>query len=289
MSPPVIELSLIAGISLFVIRTLFLSLSRRTRPLPPGPKGLPLIGNLLNFPDVNSWIAFKDVGERYKSDIIYYNVAGQDIVVVNTIEAATELFVKRSSIYSDRPPAFMVKELVGFNWSFGFSRYGDEWKKEHRKMFHKSLEGPVLAGVQQPHILHSARYLLRRIRDKPDRFLDDLRLYAGQMILRIAYGIEVLDNTDPFIIEAEKGMHAAAVAGRPGAFLVDTFPILRFVPSWMPGAGFKRWAKEANKSVTAMRDAPLKFLEKAVADGTAKPCVGSKILSEPPHNPTDRA
>ncbi|KAF9016001.1 cytochrome P450, partial [Hymenopellis radicata] len=272
-----IVLSLVGAISLLVLKTLLFP--RRARLLPPGPKGLPLVGNLFNFPDVEEWVVFRDLGEQYNSDIIYYNVAGQDIVIVNTIEAANELFVKRSAIYSDKPSFVMLNALVGFTWHFAFHPYGDQWK-EHRKMFHKSLEGPVLASVQHPHILDSARYLLRRIRDKPDRFMEDLRLYAGQIILRIAYGIEVLDNTDPFIIEAEKGMHAMAVAGRAGAFLVDTWPILRFVPSWMPGAGFKRWAKEANKSVTAMRDAPLKFVEKAVADGTAQSSVGSKILSE---------
>ncbi|KAF8897015.1 cytochrome P450 [Mucidula mucida] len=276
MSLPAIA---VAAFSPFVIRTLFWSLSRRTRPLPPGPKGLPLVGNLFDFPDVDAWITFKKVGEQFKSDIGYYNVAGQDVIVVNTIDAANELFVKRSSIYSDRPTSFMVVSLVGFTWNFGLHKYGEEWK-EHRKMFHKSLEGPILAAAQHPHILDSAKYLLRRIRAKPDRFLDDVRLYAGQIILRITYGIEVQDKTDPFVIQAEKGMHALAVAGRPGAFLVDTWPILRFVPSWVPGAGFKTWAKEAKKSVTAMRDAPLKFLEEAVADGTAKPSVGSKILSE---------
>ncbi|KAF8897012.1 cytochrome P450 [Mucidula mucida] len=276
MSLPAIA---IAAFSLFAIRTLFWSLSRRTRPLPPGPKGLPLIGNLLDFPTVDAWIAFKDAGEQLNSDIVYYNVAGQDLIVVNTIDAANELFVKRSSIYSDRPSCFMANELVGFTWNFGLHKYGEEWK-EHRKMFHKSLGGPILAAAQHPHILDSAKYLLRRIRDKPDRFLDDVRLYAGQIILRITYGIEVQDKTDPFVIQAEKGMHALAVAGCPGAFLVDTWPILRFVPSWVPGAGFKTWAKEAKESVTAMRDAPLKFLEEAVADGTAKPSVGSKIISE---------
>ncbi|KAF8897011.1 cytochrome P450 [Mucidula mucida] len=280
MSLPVIELSLVAAISLFIIRILFLSLSRRTRsPLPPGPKGLPLVGNLLNFPDVKAWIAFRDVGEQYNSDVIYYNVAGQDFVVVNTLEATNELFVKRSSIYSDRPASVMLNTLVGFTWNFGFYGYGDEWK-EHRKMFHKYLEGPTLVAAQHPHILSSARYLLRRIRDRPDRFIEDLRLYAGQIILRIAYGIEVLDNTDAFIIQAGKGMRALSVAEHPGAFWVDIWPILRFVPSWVPGAGFKTWAKEAKKSVTAMRDAPLEFLEKAVANGTAKPSVGSQILSE---------
>ncbi|KAF8897014.1 cytochrome P450 [Mucidula mucida] len=277
MTLSVVELSLIGTISLVVLKALFFP--RRARPLPPGPKGLPLVGNLFNFPAVEEWIVFKDLGEQYNSDIIYYNVAGQDIVVVNTIEAANELFIKRSSIYSDKPSFLMLTTMVGFKWHFAFYPYGEQWK-EHRKVFHKSLEGPVLAAVQHPHILDSARYLLRRIRDKPDRFMEDLRLYAGQIILRIAYGIEVLDDTDPFIIQAEKGMHALSIAGRAGAFLVDTWPILRFVPSWVPGAGFKTWAKEANKSVTAMRDAPLKFVEKAVIDGTAQPSVGSQILSE---------
>ncbi len=156
-------------------------------------------------------------------------------------------------------------------------------------MFHKYLEGPTLVAAQHPHILSSARYLLRRIRDKPDRFIEDLRLcvriqlanalsiltneyrYAGQIILRIAYGIEVLDNTDAFIIQAGKGMRALSVAEHPGAFWVDIWPILRFVPSWVPGAGFKTWAKEAQKSVTAMRDAPLEFLEKAVV-GSFRDC-----------------
>ncbi|KAF8906162.1 hypothetical protein CPB85DRAFT_896606 [Mucidula mucida] len=69
----VVELSLIGAISLVVLKTLFFS--RPARRLPPGPKGLPLLGNLFNFPAVEEWVVFKDLGEQYNSDIIYYNVA----------------------------------------------------------------------------------------------------------------------------------------------------------------------------------------------------------------------
>lgn len=36
-------------------------------------------------------------------DIIYANVFGQPLVIVNSVEITKELLVKRSSIYSDRP------------------------------------------------------------------------------------------------------------------------------------------------------------------------------------------
>ncbi len=129
-------------------------------------------------------------------------------------------------------------------------------------MPHPRETGSLHGGFTIVRLDHA--YLLIRALNTSDR-------YAGQIILRIAYGIEVLDNDDPFIIEAEKGMHAMAVAARPGAFLVDTWPSLRYVPSWVPGAGFKTWAKEANKSATAMRDAPLKFVEKAMVCSFSQP------------------
>ena len=33
----------------------------------------------------------------------------------------------------------------------------------------------------------------------------------------------------------------------PGRFVVEVIPWLRFLPQWLPGAGFKRWAAEAKR------------------------------------------
>ncbi|KIJ25993.1 hypothetical protein M422DRAFT_236734 [Sphaerobolus stellatus SS14] len=44
-------------------------------------------------------------------------------------------------------------------------------------------------------------------------------------------------------------MHNFAEAALPGNFLVDTLPILRYVPSWIPGGGFKKTAKEWHRVV----------------------------------------
>ena len=44
-------------------------------------------------------------------DIIHLEVLGTHIIVLNSIEATTDLLEKRSTIYSDRPRMPMVKEV----------------------------------------------------------------------------------------------------------------------------------------------------------------------------------
>ncbi len=35
-------------------------------PLPPGPSGLPVIGNLFDFPDASApWLGYRDLSRRY--------------------------------------------------------------------------------------------------------------------------------------------------------------------------------------------------------------------------------
>lgn len=94
-------------------------------PCPPGPKRLPLIGNLRDMPTSFEWKTYHQWSKQFGgslqlirfwvhgtcsqenghwsgSDIISLNIAGRSIIVLDTAEAATELLEKRSSIYSSR-------------------------------------------------------------------------------------------------------------------------------------------------------------------------------------------
>jgi hypothetical protein len=77
-------------------------------------------------------------------------------------------------------------------------------------------------------------------------------LFAA-LITEIAYGIEIQDHNDPYIEQIETVMKGVGEASIPGKFLVEMFPIMKYIPSWFPGAGWKRKAafyKRLNERVS---------------------------------------
>lgn len=91
--------------------------------LPPGPRGLPFIGHFLHMKDVpNPEILMKwrreygmgsvlrgiPLTECVGGDIMSINVFGHRVVFVFSPDIARELFEKKGSIYSDRPPSHML-------------------------------------------------------------------------------------------------------------------------------------------------------------------------------------
>ena len=91
---------------------------RRGLPYPPGPRPLPLIGNLFDIPKEFSWLSYTRYSRKYgmsnslswvhlteqmTGDILSFHVFGQVIVVLNSIKSTKDLLDRRGDIYSDRP------------------------------------------------------------------------------------------------------------------------------------------------------------------------------------------
>ena len=79
--------------------------------------------------------------------------------------------------------------------------------------------------------------------------------------MKIGYGIAVQESDDPYISMVEEVMDGTAQAGIPGSFWVDFFPILRYVPSWFPGAGFQKKGARWRKAVNAMAEKPFRHVQ----------------------------
>ena len=80
-------------------------------------------------------------------------------------------------------------------------------------------------------------------------------------VMKIGYGITVQESNDPYISIAEVVMNGAAEAGIPGAFLVDSFPVLKHVPSWFPGAGFQKRAAIWREATNTMAEKPFRYVQ----------------------------
>ena len=80
-------------------------------------------------------------------------------------------------------------------------------------------------------------------------------------IMKIGYGIAVKESDDPYISMAEIAFTGASEAAVPGAFLVDLFPILKYVPSWFPGAGFQKKAIRVREATHIMVEKPFRLVQ----------------------------
>ena len=82
--------------------------------------------------------------------------------------------------------------------------------------------------------------------------------------MKIGYGIVVKESNDPYISTAEIAFDGASEAGIPGAFLVDMFPILKYVPSWVPGAGFQKKGSRVREAINTMAEKPFCLVQEQV-------------------------
>lgn len=86
---------------------------------------------------------------------------------------------------------------------------------------------------------------------------------VGEIIISISYGLQVLPHGDPYITAAKEAIHVLSMAAVPGTFLVDSLPFLKYVPEWVPGAGFKKKAREFKKMARKMIEAPYDAAKKS--------------------------
>jgi hypothetical protein len=86
--------------------------SKNGLPLPPGPKGLPILGNVNDMPngdilECHHWLQHKDCYGPISS----VTVLGQTFVVINDPDIAFELLRDRSAIHSSRPGQIFSGEM----------------------------------------------------------------------------------------------------------------------------------------------------------------------------------
>ncbi|KAF7346399.1 O-methylsterigmatocystin oxidoreductase [Mycena sanguinolenta] len=240
---------------------------RRHLPFPPGPSPYPLIGNLCDLPTKLPWLTYTEWGVQYGSDVVHASALGQHIVIVNSVKAAVELFEKRSDKYSDRPFLAML-DLMGWLFHVGFMPLGAKWRK-YRRMFQQHFR-PDMSRSYHPIQMKKIHQLLRALLSSPQEFREHLKT---RVVWSCYYGDSLCKKLSDSVF--------------PGAAAVNTFPILRYLPSWMPGAGFQRFAAEARRLNKEMREVPFEFVKQNMRDGVDSKSIVAKLLEA--NSPNDEA
>ncbi|VDC07377.1 unnamed protein product [Peniophora sp. CBMAI 1063] len=238
----------------------------RSSHLPPGPEPRFFTGNVHQFPRSEAWKVYVEWAKQY-GPVFMLRIFNQKIVILNSHAAVMDLLEARSSIYSDRPVVWMYKVLVDRQWAvFNISDHHPRFKT-YRKLLQSALNPKVIQDYR-PLQSREAHTMLRLLYERPAEFISHFRRNAGAVILEISYGWTVNGADDKFVKLIEDGFKVQAEIARPGRWFVDIFPWLRFVPSWFPGAGFKRKAEEYKTYFREVDRAPHDWAMERINSGT---------------------
>ncbi|KAJ7097381.1 cytochrome P450 [Mycena epipterygia] len=228
-------------------------------------------------PSVAEWLTFAEWGAKW-GGLCSVTLLGQPIVIINSASAMEEMDTK-GSVFSTRPRLPMAGELVGYDQTLVLMPYGPRFRT-FRKHFAKLIGNPGAMRQFVPLVEAETQRFLKRVLLKPNakNLSAHVRKLTGAIILRITYGIEVQEEDDPFVSLIEHANDNFNIATSPGAFLVDVFPAMLYIPELL--APFKRTARVWALATKNMVEAPFLFVRREMAAGTGAVSFVSSLLED---------
>ncbi|KAG9048571.1 hypothetical protein FS837_012512 [Tulasnella sp. UAMH 9824] len=253
-----------AGLALLLLGKYWAS--RQRQPYPPGPRPLPLLGNLLDVPTSRFALTWTKLAEKY-GPLAFLTVPGQHVLIISSVEAAKDLLEKRGSIYMDRPRFVMVGELVGLEYLTTLSRFSPTWKK-HRSLLKHALSAQVVKRDYSDLMTKKAEQYLEYLSTRPEEFLKDLNKVMAENIIELTYGRRG-DEEGRDYVKLNSYVMEVSIKAIEG-YIVDFVPALRYLPSWLPGMQFKRDAAKWKREIEDVRKATFERAKRSVTSGDAQ-------------------
>ncbi|RSM00032.1 hypothetical protein CEP52_009360 [Fusarium oligoseptatum] len=215
-------------------------------PLPPGPKPAPVIGNIHQLPKSLQWLHLYHWSKEY-GPIMHLSMGGQPLIILSTHQAAHDLLNRRSGQYSHRPRMVMAGELVTKNMHMLLRPYDERYK------LHQRMEAPLLtlrsASTYRPLQDIESRQLLfdvlgqsNEVGEKGVDFHHHHERAMASFIYCMNYGYRLKTGYEQELMDGKKVQAEFARTGQVGAYIVDSFPSLNYLPKFLAP-----WKKEAEE------------------------------------------
>ena len=132
------------------------------------------------------------------------------------------------------------------------------------------------ATSYQPVQIYESEKLLYDMIRTPEKYESVFERYAAAVVMRLCYGKTVETGDEHYVRDILKIVHTVERVASPGAYLVDTLPILMYLPTWL--APFKQEAARLHDfEIKTFRGLLLEVRDKMTSDKAPK-CFSKTFL-----------
>nr|ANC33511.1 1,3,5-trihydroxyxanthone synthase [Hypericum perforatum] len=228
-----LKLALTLLLSIFIAYKFFL---RKKHNYPPGPRALPIIGNLHLIKPGPLYLYYETVSKRLGPIILFW-MGKVPVMVISSPEAFEECFTKNDLIFADRPKTVSGDHLT-YNYTFiVFAPHGPIWKSLRRLTFSEIFSQKALqrsAFVREEEARHFVGRLLKCTAGGNKPKLDMkymLSLLTSSVIMRVAAGKRHVAVSDEDTEEEKRLMQEFKDLFFPIVSMTpcDFIPVLRMI------------------------------------------------------------
>ncbi|WMV39294.1 hypothetical protein MTR67_032679 [Solanum verrucosum] len=198
--------------------------------LPPGPSGLPIIGNLHQYDNSTPHLYFWKLSKKY-GEIFSLKLGSTPMFLISSAKLAKEIMKKQDLAFCSRPSLLGQQKLSYNGHDIGFAPYDDYWR-EMRKVFVIHLFSLKKVRSFSPIRVDEVSRMIKKITHKATtsqitNFSNILISLTSTIICRVAFGIRYDEEAhekkrfDEVLAEAE------ALLG--SFFVSDFFPSLNWI------------------------------------------------------------
>ncbi|XP_054858681.1 cytochrome P450 1A5-like [Eublepharis macularius] len=204
----------------------------------PGPKGYPLIGNVLDL-GKNPHLALAKMSQKY-GDVMQIHLGTRPVIVLSGLDTIRQALVKQGGDFMGRPDLYSFRYISdGQSITFGHDS-GEVWRTSHKlaqnalKIFSASPSPVSSSCLLEEHVSNEADYLIMKFQErmKEEKSFDPYRylvVSVANVICAMCFGKRYSHDDQELlsIVNLSNDFGEAAASGNPADFI----PILQYLPN----------------------------------------------------------
>ncbi|XP_063351792.1 cytochrome P450 2K1-like isoform X2 [Pelmatolapia mariae] len=198
--------------------------SQKKQKGPPGPRPLPVLGNLLQLDLKRPYKTLLELSKKYGSVFTVY-LGPKKVVVLAGYKTVKEALVDYDDVFGDRSPTKIVHELTkghGVVWS-----NGDSWREMRRFALTKLRDFGMGKRACEDKIIEECQHLIEVFKKFKGEAFDTtqaINCAVSNIICSIVYGSRFEYNDPEFTSLVDRTNRIVRLGGSPSIQMYEMFP-----------------------------------------------------------------